>query len=1270
MTDALMGQGRNGAELLAVMMGEVFDPLVEAVFGQEGFITGYAGDSISAVYPIRGGEGSGEVEAARRALASAEAVQRGLTARSMFETAYGGFKISAKIGLGLGEVSWGILQSREGDTATYYFRGEAIAQAAEAEHHALRGEIVLSESIRSRLGDWVRTRSHQAIHLLERGPASQPAMKPIHLPPIDVEAAAKFAPTELITQDLRGEFRQTVHLFLRIPEPSQVDLQEFAEAVLDLQRRYGGLLDRIDFGDKGCSVLMVWGAPAANENDIERAVNFVLELQKRSRLPVSAGITYDRSHAGYVGGRLYETYAAYGWGANLAARFMMGAAESQVWLDERIYERIRQRFNADFAAEQSFKGFAQKQKVYLLRGPKSGPEALFRGRMVGRDRELAALTDFVAPLWQGKYAGVAGVWGEAGMGKSRLVYEFRRRLLAEGKTCAWALCQCDEIVRRSLNPFRYWLNRYFELRASDGNAVRMQKFITKLDEVSAAAGKSALAQELKRAHAFLAPLVELEWPDAQADQLDAQGRYDNTILALISLFKAKSLRQPLMVLVEDAQYLDEDSKAFIPRLKRALQADPVPHPIAILMTTRWQGTRALMEEGLMDRDIDLDALDERAISEMCADFLGQPAAPTLSKQINERAEGNPFFTEQILRYLQEQGLLESDEAGQWRMRSGVGATPIPTDISAMLLARLDKLPGPARAVIQAASALGRAFEVPVLRRMLGSDSLLQEGLAAAEGAAIWSPLSGERYIFNHALLRDMAYNMQLQSRRQQLHIQAYAALKEHYAGGKHRHYTELAYHSEQGGLVEEARGCLELAGDAARDQYQNAQALELYRRALALGPGRSSEDSYRLHKECEKIVTALGRPEERAREIEAMAALADETGQPGHRAEVVLLQARLAGSKGEYGESAELAERAGALALESERTDVAIGAQTELVRACYRRGQYKEAAAHGESGVALARKLGAAEDEATILNLLGLAFLDAKNPSVARTYFEQGMALCREKDNVRGLARVLSNLGNVAGYQGNYTTALDYYEQALRLAREIGERKVESVQLGNVGWISGLLGDYAKAQTYVVQALQICREIGDRYGETYWLVNLSSYAAALGEAESAIGYAKQGLALARRSSDRSAEAWGLTYLGHGHFELGMLEAAQEAYAEALGIRRELDQSVLATEPAAGLARTCWLQGEHEEAETHVGAVLGQLEQDGTLEGTDQPLRVYLNCYLVLEAMKDPRAAGILNRAHDMLRTRANGIADPAVRKVFLEDITYNREILALWEKGR
>jgi tetratricopeptide (TPR) repeat protein len=211
------------------------------------------------------------------------------------------------------------------------------------------------------------------------------------------------------------------------------------------------------------------------------------------------------------------------------------------------------------------------------------------------------------------------------------------------------------------------------------------------------------------------------------------------------------------------------------------------------------------------------------------------------------------------------------------------------------------------------------------------------------------------------------------------------------------------------------------------------------------------------------------------------------------------------------------------------------------------------------------------------------------------------------------------------------------------------------------------MGDYRKALSYAKRNLRIAREIGDKFVETYSLINLSSHASALGDSLTSAKYAEEGIELARQSNNRNAEAWALTYYGHGLFDSGNIKEALVSYRNALALREELDQPVLATEPCAGLARIAMIQNNRSEARTHLETIMSQLGKDGTLEGTDQPLRVYLNCYLVLHAINDQRANKTLKTGYELLIKRADGITDPSARQMFLEKITYNREILSIWE---
>jgi class 3 adenylate cyclase len=544
MTDTLMQHGQHGAEVLAGLMHGVFDPLVESIFEYGGKIVGFAGDGIMVLYPI-------EVDpkiTATRALASANVIQKRFQENPTRQTVYGEFAIYAKIGLGSGSVSWGILRSPAGDQATYYFRGSVVDEAAHAEHHARAGEIVLTESIYQLVQDQIKTIPFANHYYFGEFLVELPTPTAVVFPPVDLSIARLFMPEEVIADDVRGEFRQVVNLFMRFPDLSEAQLVSLMHKVFELRNKYGGLLSRMDFGDKGCNMLILWGAPVAYGNDIGRSLNFLLDLKSTVDFPITAGVTYYISHAGYLGSSMYEDYTCYGWGVNLASRFMMTAPVGEIWVDDRIARRVSNWFEIEFLNSQSFKGFASPQKVYVLYRHKPTAEPTYQGEMVGRDEEFAQLASFLEPVWENRFAGLLFVSGEAGIGKGRLVYEARASKKFEGKKVLWAVCQSDQIQRQSFNPLRSWLLRYFGISSGQNPDERKQSFDTKLDELISVTADLDLRSELQRTRSILGALLELYWPESLYEKLDPEGRYNNTFLALTALLKAESLRRPVIVL--------------------------------------------------------------------------------------------------------------------------------------------------------------------------------------------------------------------------------------------------------------------------------------------------------------------------------------------------------------------------------------------------------------------------------------------------------------------------------------------------------------------------------------------------------------------------------------------------------------------------------------------------------------------------------------------------------------------------------------------------
>ena len=307
-----------------------------------------------------------------------------------------------------------------------------------------------------------------------------------------------------------------------------------------------------------------------------------MDLQAGASIPVSAGVTYRIAHAGAIGGALAEEYTCYGRGVNLAARLMTASSPGEILVDEEIARRAEQRFDLDFIGERSFKGFAARQRVYQLVDRKEGHDDLFRWPLVGRTGELRQLEAFVQPLGRGDCAGAALILGEAGIGKSHLVHALRHLPAVEALGAAWALCQTNQTLRAGFGPFRQWLMDYFGQSPTQIEARNKLAFNRRIEHPGGRGRDAALGRELDRTRSFIGALLGLHWPDSLYEEVDPEGRFENTVEGLITLVLVESLRQPVILHLEDAQWLDADSLALLERLWRRIDG----RPVAMLLTAR------------------------------------------------------------------------------------------------------------------------------------------------------------------------------------------------------------------------------------------------------------------------------------------------------------------------------------------------------------------------------------------------------------------------------------------------------------------------------------------------------------------------------------------------------------------------------------------------------------------------------------------------------------------------------------------------------------
>lgn len=764
-----------------------------------------------------------------------------------------------------------------------------------------------------------------------------------------------------------------------------------------------------------------------------------------------------------------------------------------------------------------------------------------------------------------------------------------------------------------------------------------------------------------------------------------------------NVLRSLSVKHPLLLILDDMQWTDAASSRLLFHLGRRLEGARIlvvcairPEEIALgRSSTQFQSDRTerhpmekvLAEFKRLYGEVYLDLgevenLQGRHFVDAYLDSEPNRLDEDFREALFNHTNGHPLFTVELLRTMQEVGDLVQED-GVWVQQFPIDWERLPARVEGVIDERIGRLEDDLRELLTVASVEGPVFTTQVLAsvqeinelqllRKLSRELEGRHRLVKAQDEVLVGDQWLARYRFVHVLFQQHLYASTSEGERRLLHHSIGRILEGLYAGHENEIAVQLCHHFS-GDRVRE-RSYATIAGEEAARKYANEEALKYFNRALALTAADDYKERYRLLMDREAVYDLLGDRDAQRKDLEELrslaTSLAGREGDPG-KAEVENRWAIYA-SHTDSAKSAELAENAVSLAEAEGKPQEAVEAYITWADSLRIQGEHSAAFRQVEVGISTAEDIGYLRGECLLLNLLGMITLEQRDLTTAKGLLERSLAIAREIGDRQLEAPPINNLGMTAGNEGDYTAAQDYYEQALQLAREIGNRRGEGLVLGNLGWVAGIQGDYRTAENYHEQQGHIAREIGDRYQETYVAINLCTATLAQGDTRKALAYAQKGLDLARETKDRSGEAWSLTNMGHIQLEMPELEDASAAYEAALDIRQSLSQPNLAMEPLAGLAQVALKRKDISTAQVHVGEILEYLEGGGTLEGAEEPLRVWLTCYQVLHACQDSRALSIIDNAHQLLQNRADRIRDESLRHKFLENIPAHKAVVAAW----
>ncbi len=1084
MTERLMREGKEGAEVLSVIINDIFNPVIDSVYESGGFVSTFAGDAFTSIFP--------DVKNTCGVLKCACEIIDIFNETGRQNTKFGEFDLFVKLGLSYGEVEWQIIGNHE--NKSYCFRGDAIDSCARCEHHCEKSDIVLDDKILSIAGEEkIQTvKLNDTYHKLTGVHKSESYLEKDMMKErsISREVLEKFVPKQIITLSQKGEFREIVSVFISFKESKDKrELNYLIGEIITNAILQGGYFNKMDFGDKGGVSLVLFGAPVSHEDNLTRALNFITQIRNDFKEDIRAGITMGIAYCGMVGSDRRCEYTALGDTVNQSARFMMKADWGDIWISEFVSKKITERYDFQDLGKMEFKGKKDQIRVYGLQKKNTNDErGFFSGEMIGRKKELALLKDSAAPLRKNKFAGIVYVYGEAGMGKSRLVYEFTRSV----SEYHVIVMRTDNILKISMNPFKYFLHNYFnQLTARDKETKKKNfeeiygKLLADLADLKDS-GSEEIISELKRTKSIISSQLEIFYENSLYEHLDPKGRYENTVFAYKEFFKGLSLIKPLIIQIEDIHWLDEDSHKVFQTLCRLID----DFPIMILATGRFNddGSKPSIkvDKGVCQREIILDRLEEESASAFVELQLEGEADSELLQLINDKTEFNPFYIEQFICYLKESELLVLED-NLYRLKST--GIEIPGTVSAIIIARIDRLESELKNIVQIASVLGREVELEVLMNLLHTYQNVQDKkqitvyLAEIENEQIWSRLAEIKYIFRHALLHEAVYEMQLKGRIRELHNLAARSIRDIYEDNEEKHY-EIANHYDKAENFEQAACYYRKAGEYHKKNYENIKAIECLDRYLTLAQNIDADETDILQALRSKggILELIGRWDEAQEIYEKCVVLTETSNDGGSLGECKCDLGNLIMNRGRYEEAMELFEQAKTIAENIDDKMLLANVVKNMGFLYCDKADYGRAMRCHEEQKRICLELGDKKNYSTAVGSMGIVFKNQGGYEKAMCCYEEQKRICLELGDKKGYSIASANMGVVYMNLGEYEKAMQCHEEGKRICLELGCKQNYSIAIGNIGNLHYLQGEYEKAMHCYDEQKQICLELNHKMG--------------------------------------------------------------------------------------------------------------------------------------------------------------------------------------------
>ena len=965
----------------------------------------------------------------------------------------------------------------------------------------------------------------------------------------------------------------------------------------------------------------IFGHPVAHDNDPEMAIRAALGILDVTRtyareLKASRGIENFQVRIGIdtgmvlIGGILEESNTVKGEAVNLASRLEAAAPLQSVLISANTHRHVRGVFDFEPLPPLTLRGFAYPVTAFRVvgireqafRDPTRGVEGI-ETPLVGREDSLRELEAELQKAFTESRARMVTVIANAGLGKSRLMYEFEKTL--PGEVSLYKGRSTRERQSIPFGVFRNIFSRFLSIRENEAPSEIMGKIEREFERVFGAGDDQAV-----RAH-FVGQLLGFDFsasPSLEGVLEDAEQLRDRAQNYLSEYFLAVSDATRCVIFLEDIHWADDPSLDLVLRLVELLN----DRRFFILCNARPNLIERRKLWSAMNPACTihpLPALSRRDSRHLVGEILSRAAVIPLIVQefIVSGAEGNPFYIEELIKMLIENGVISNAEGGWQIEQTRLLELEVPPTLTGVIQARLDSLSQMERTILQQASVIGRTFWDALLFRINSTaeaeatERKIREALSVLqEKEMVYAREVGAfagytEYAFKHALTREVTYETVLKRMRPVYHGLAAEWLIEHGSETVGEFTAVIASHLELAGQKEQAAVYFRRAGEASMKQYANLEAVSHLTRALDLLPETALEERFNVYKARIQIYSLTGDRQAQKQDLIRLAELARELDDEGLNGESALLHAAMASEQSDYPNIIKYSRKAIAFGEATGSSRLKGRGHQLWGRALISMGDYDEAKEHLEAALTLARDHGLSQVEADSLRFLGSLAQNRGTPEEARGYYQRSLEISRRIGDRRGELRALTHLGNISLLLYSYKEGEAYFDMVLSISKEIGDRWGQ----GSGSWAFGDIfrhqANYRKASDFYNQAMAISEETGNKTLDMNSRLQLATIAMEKSEFSEAGRHSGDVLELAQAIGNRPMEARALRELGRFFHRQGDYIRAKNYYRQSLLLFEEQENKRAISHALTYLGQLNYDLGNLQDARTDLLIALERIE---------------------------------------------------------------------------